>query len=293
MQPGRILVDRNNEFVVRTRVMEIGDVQLWDIASSPHEFDWTGTAGSQTSVISLALQLEGESASLQDGRATTLTPGSYSFFDWSYPHRRVFPTYGRTAVLRMPTNLLPMPRPAGAMLGTRYSASQGPGPLVSGVLRGIIESWPDDDRRQSSSLLAASIDLLSQLVAAHAQSAEGTSSRAERLVNAIKRDILTRLHDPTLSSQQIAEAHFMSLRQLHKLFEGTGETVASWVRTVRLNRVRADLADPQMHEWSIRDIGMRWGVTNPDTLTRSFTRLFGMSPREYRRSVAREGLEDR
>ena len=41
------------------------------------------------------------------------------------------------------------------------------------------------------------------------------------------------LDDPGLSPAEIAAAHHISLRLLHKLFQEQGETVAGWIRARR------------------------------------------------------------
>jgi AraC-like DNA-binding protein len=51
--------------------------------------------------------------------------------------------------------------------------------------------------------------------------------------------------DADLTPAQIAAAHHISLRQLHKLFHAGGTTVAGWVRQRRLDHCAHDLRDPR------------------------------------------------
>jgi AraC-like DNA-binding protein len=54
-----------------------------------------------------------------------------------------------------------------------------------------------------------------------------------------------------LSPAQIAAAHHISLRQLHKLFHADGTTVAGWIRQRRLEHCGHDLRDPR---WAARPV---------------------------------------
>ena len=74
----------------------------------------------------------------------------------------------------------------------------------------------------------------------------------------------------------------MSKRYLHRLFEEDGSTVSGWIRQLRLERCRRDLADPSRRDETVTSIGARWGLTNPAHLSRLFRDVFGVSPTEYR-----------
>ena len=56
------------------------------------------------------------------------------------------------------------------------------------------------------------------------------------LLERMRRYALEHLHDPGLGPDQIARAHFVSTRYVHKLFAAAGCGVAAWVREQRLER---------------------------------------------------------
>lgn len=93
-----------------------------------------------------------------------------------------------------------------------------------------------------------------------------------------------RLGDPELDPAGIAAANFISLRHLHGLFQEHGETVASWIRSRRLERCRRDLADPLLRHRTTTEIAFRWGFTDPSHFSRPFRTTFAMSPSECRPS---------
>ena len=92
--------------------------------------------------------------------------------------------------------------------------------------------------------------------------------------------------DHALSPASVAAAHFMSVRSLHLLFEGTGETVAATIRRRRLERCRDELGDPGNAGRPVAVVGARWGFADPAHFSRAFRARFGVTPGGYRRQAA-------
>jgi AraC-like DNA-binding protein len=84
----------------------------------------------------------------------------------------------------------------------------------------------------------------------------------------------------------IADAHFISLRYLHKLFEAEQTSVAEWIRRRRLERCRRDLLDPALRATPVGTIAARWGLHNPAHFSRLFRASYGVPPAEFRRLAA-------
>jgi AraC-like DNA-binding protein len=80
----------------------------------------------------------------------------------------------------------------------------------------------------------------------------------------------------------IARAHFVSTRQLHRLFAGTGETVTRRIRRLRLERCRRELADRRRATDSVTGISRRWGFPDLPGFSRAFRSTYGLSPTDYR-----------
>ena len=92
-----------------------------------------------------------------------------------------------------------------------------------------------------------------------------------------------RLGDPELGPEQIAAAHFVSTRYVHKLFAATGSGVSAWIREQRMERARDDLR--QSGDASIGSIASRWGYCDPASFSRAFRQTYGCSPRDMRRQA--------
>ncbi len=83
----------------------------------------------------------------------------------------------------------------------------------------------------------------------------------------------------------VAEAHHISVRQLHKLFHRRGLTVSSWIRERRLAGWRRALADPSNRGRSVQGLARDWGLHSSAHASRLFREAYGITPAAYRRSV--------
>ena len=106
----------------------------------------------------------------------------------------------------------------------------------------------------------------------------------------IRRFIEIHLSDPTLRPEEIALAFQISVRHLHRLFSVTGNTLAAYIRARRLEECRSDLANPRLQDHTITDLAFFWGFSDSAHFSHSFTKEFGVSPREFRaRAASSEG----
>ncbi|WP_433152417.1 helix-turn-helix domain-containing protein [Actinomadura nitritigenes] len=105
-------------------------------------------------------------------------------------------------------------------------------------------------------------------------------------VRAIKEWIEAHLRDPDLTPAAIAAAHHVSVRQLYRVFEPSGTTVARYVRDLRLERCRRELSDPSLAGLRIGAIASRWGLPDAAGFSRAFRAAYGLSPSAYRERAA-------
>ena len=114
---------------------------------------------------------------------------------------------------------------------------------------------------------------------------DGDRERAANPARALQRDRALRyidahLADPELSPRRIAVALGMSVRYLHLLFEGAGDSVAATILARRLDRCRAALtASPHR---SICEVAFAWGFADAGHFSRAFKTRFGKTPRDAR-----------
>jgi AraC-like DNA-binding protein len=112
-----------------------------------------------------------------------------------------------------------------------------------------------------------------EVVQASAREAQRT--RALRYIEA-------NLEDPRLSPRSIAVALKISLRYLHGLFEGTGQSVGATILAKRLERTRDLLTDPRYGRLNVSEIAFRCGFNEAAHFSRTFKARFGVRPTELR-----------
>jgi AraC-like DNA-binding protein len=95
--------------------------------------------------------------------------------------------------------------------------------------------------------------------------------------------ITSNLRSGPIRLEDLAAAHSVSARTIHRAFSLTGDTMKTVVRAKRLAAVREELVHTDR---TIAAIAYRWCYYDPSHLGREFRRHFGVSPSEYRESHA-------
>jgi AraC-like DNA-binding protein len=156
---------------------------------------------------------------------------------------------------------------------------------VSRLLGACISTLADDVLTSTAESIGTAIELtLGMLGAALTQHRESSdigprTSLYRRLTSFIEEQ----LADPNLSPAMIAQKHHISPRYLHLIFSEHGTTVGTWIRSRRLAKCRAELANLRKDR-SVTEIAMDWGFNDVAHFSRSFSSAFGISPREFRRT---------
>ncbi|MEU5755049.1 helix-turn-helix domain-containing protein [Streptomyces sp. NPDC047829] len=222
---------------------------------------------------------------------TLVTAGDMALFDTSHPLSCEFRDDGRlshVSLLRLPRASLPLPQHlVDRLLGTILPARTGSGALLASYLTGLRAEAgrcePEELRRLGAIALALSATLLasrtdSPLPADH-------EVRHQLLLVRVRAYIEASLADPGLGPATIASNHHISVRLLHQLFRDEPETVGATIRRLRLERSRADLANPTLCHCRIGEIAARWGFRHQADFSRAFRRAYGIPPSDYRRQI--------
>lgn len=90
------------------------------------------------------------------------------------------------------------------------------------------------------------------------------------------------LADEELDCERISRAVGLSQRQLARIFEQEGGSVARHIWGRRLERCRVDLTDPALRHLSVSELAFRWGFNHIAHFSRSYKRRFGETPSQAR-----------
>ncbi|MEP3278801.1 MAG: helix-turn-helix domain-containing protein [Stappiaceae bacterium] len=116
-------------------------------------------------------------------------------------------------------------------------------------------------------------------------SAGNSSVRSAHLLRA-EAFVHANLSERDLAPETIADGCGISVRYLHEVFRDTNQTLGQWIRELRLNAAREDLAAPENGR-SIAEICYRRGFGDQAQFSRLFKKRFGCTPREWKHSQVR------
>jgi AraC-like DNA-binding protein len=126
-----------------------------------------------------------------------------------------------------------------------------------------------------------SIELVRAVIATHLRAVKFA---ADPLAATLQLRILeyarNHLSDPQLCAEQIAAAHYISVRHLYKVLAESGISLADWIRTRRLEACRQELE--RTSSTTVATIARRHGFSNMSSFSRAFRAEYGLSPREWR-----------
>jgi len=251
--------------------------------------------GSDTDLCKIDVLVQGHGVVEQDGREARLGPGDLTLVDLARPARwRMSPS--RMVAVIFPRTLLPIRRDRVRRLtATTVHGDRGAGAVVSALAGTLADHLDDAHPAERTRLGTAVLDLAGVVLAARADGAGAVppETRQRALLLRIQSFVEQRLDDPALSPRAIADAHFISIRYLHRLFEQQELTVGGWIRERRLDRCRRDLSDPALADRPVSAIAAARGITNPSHFSRIFRAAYGAPPAEYRAAASAASVRPR
>ncbi|MEU6354282.1 helix-turn-helix domain-containing protein [Streptomyces sp. NPDC047072] len=245
----------------------------------------------------LSLILANDLYMAQRDNEARLHPGNLLLHDTSQPmDTRALPGTGRgeMVMLQVPRSTLPLrPERLNPLLAQVIPGGTGMSAVfaryivsVAGVIgRGEV------GEREVERLGEVALDLAAATLASYIDAEDRLSpeTRRQALLARIEAFVELNLADPELTPATIAAHHHISLGYLHRLFQHRERTVAAWIRHLRIERARADLADPRLRHHPVHALGARWGFPHAADFNRAFRAAHGVPPGDYRRQTLGAG----
>ncbi|MFE6866294.1 helix-turn-helix domain-containing protein [Kitasatospora sp. NPDC057692] len=220
----------------------------------------------------------------QNGRTVEVPAGAVSFWYTESPHAVDYPDGVDVRVCLLPRRAFPVHDEQLERVTATVADAGGPvAAVVKQCLLTLVETAEDCPGTVAGRLACNFADLVATLVteqaARDAPAAEDPRHTRIREIHAYMDRHLT---DPELGPRTIAAAHGMSVRSLHKLFEGEGATVSRLIQRRRLRASAEDLTRKDNGDSTVSGVAQRWGFTDPAHFSRLFRASYGISPSQWR-----------
>nr|WP_238426411.1 helix-turn-helix domain-containing protein [Streptomyces adustus] len=239
--------------------------------------------------VTLTLMRRGVAERSQDGRDAVVHPGQFALSDSRRPFDKALRQAFNLTSFHFPRSALKVSDlELRAVTATSFGWDEPLSALLAGHLKRLDSSAEAVAPTQGDRLATVTCDLLACLIQErHGRLAPQEPAAVQAMLLRVKEYMVRNLADPDLSLVEIASAHQVSLRYLHKLFETEGVTAARWIQQQRLERCRKELARTTSQAPTVTVVAHSWGFANASHFSRVFRLAYGISPREFQATARR------
>lgn len=285
--PLHILTPHPEEFEATLHEVRLDNVHLYDMTTSAHRVirlaeDITGT---EEAFCKMSLQIKGECELSQDGRHCVLVPGDLGIYVTQRPYELNYSTEQSSLVIIFPQRMMQMsPDQINLITATPVSRNSGLGRVAVPLFEQLAHNMNMLSGPHALNLVKSALDILVTVLSAETREVSqdtGGNIIFHRAVSYID----AHLGEEKLTPTVIADALFVSLRQLHTRFSERNLTVSSFVRARRLTAIRQDLANPLLMHEPIRTVSARYGLHDSAYVSKAFKQEFGESPAAFRKRI--------
>jgi AraC-like DNA-binding protein len=281
-------------FEGRMRIGRLGSLRVTTMEADANRMRRTKSliGPSPDELVGCALQVTGTASLVQDGHRAEVGEGDLVLYDTTRPFSFTYPRRFTAHVFQMPRRVLGVPdehvrRVSGRAIGTGDGLGAVLRPFLTSLAASVHSCPPSVAHR-----LAGHVgDLFATLIAdrVHPALPAGADTPHGHTVAGVRDYIGRHLGDPSLSPESIAKAHGISVRYLHRLFEGEGVTVSRLIQQRRLEECGRELAHQGGTAPTVSAVARRWGFVSPAHFSRAFRAAYGVSPRQWRELRAAPG----
>jgi len=259
------------------------DVGFSEVISKPQIVNRTdkqiSRAGEDDFLISF--QIENRCMVRQYGREALLTPGSFALYDSTAPYSLSFPEKFHQFVVQMPRDVLVrhLIEPE-KYVAVSVDASAGLGMVLKDFIFSLASELSSSEVQPSEVLSENLVSLIALSYSSSVVQSGLTESECvkDALIRRIKQFIENNLFDPTLNNNRIAESQGISLRYLHKLFQGQEESIHELILHKRLAAAYELLSADAGSRPTIESVAYHVGFSGAPHFSRVFKARYGVSP---------------
>ena len=270
----------------RVRAYEVDGLAVGDIAATAQSMTRTQRLvdGADAHYLLLGMQAQGVGGIRQGDRRIRLAPGDCVLLESCRGFELDFSESFNLWVFAFPQRLVRLGEQEQRLLAARrVDGRTGLAGVARRALLDLAGNADELSRSGSAGALALANDLLVALLSEPLADSRRLAGALQRtLPLRIKDHIDRHLADPGLDPVRVAAAFGISTRYLHRLFEPERETVAHYIRDLRLERVRLRLLDAAFAGRPISALAFDAGFGDLSGFNRAFKAKYGVSPRDLR-----------
>lgn len=234
--------------------------------------------------LQVGMVTQGRAVLEQDGREAVLEAGDFAIYETDRPFGWHFAGPWTLNVLTWPRELVPLGAEVTRAATARALGGDRLGAIVGHTLAETAESPPELSEAAGGRLAGQLAALLGTTIGESLRRDEilspGSAADLRRRVD----DYVTEhLADPDLGPDDIAHAHYISVRALHRVFADDDYSVGALIRRRRLQQARRRLLDPRDADVSLTQIAHACGFADLASFSRRFKQEFHEAPGSYRR----------
>lgn len=269
------------EFFGSVDQRDLGDLLITDWVCPPVE----GIRGSNCSrrdedALLLFTASAGRQIIETEDETVVLRPGTVLLMSTRTTGQFVIPERLTKRTIKVPMTAL-SPFDAGCRVPACLLLDTARSPLA-GLFQDFLASMDSHAGRMSAAEVEGARNALLVLIAGMIRASQadvGDTDLLPLLRRQLEAWIVDHLADGAIRVADLAAAHCVAPRTVHRAFASTGDTVGSIVRSHRLAAARGDLVNTKH---CIATIAHRWGFCDASHFGREFRREFSLSPGDYR-----------
>lgn len=232
--------------------------------------------------ILVTVPLRSEVEFSQLGRTTRCAPGQFILEHSDEPYEFSHGAENNMWVIKVPESALKARvGNTSRFCAQHFDTTQGMGLLFSDYLQLISRHCDKQPSEAALALMGVQLIELLGTTLREDSSVLQSSVSVVRSAHLARIDAYVRenLSDPELTPELLAARHGISVRYLHTLFKDTGQSVAQWIRDLRLQRAHEQLM-AALPGTSISQIAYACGFNDQSQFNHAFKRRFEHAPGE-------------
>ncbi|WP_221796465.1 helix-turn-helix domain-containing protein [Oceanobacter mangrovi] len=273
------IADNTDQFRATLNVSDLGSLKISQIQTSAIRYErrLEDLKLDHQDDIFLSLMESGSGHFRQDGNTVHHQSGDVLVYDSGKPYQFDYASEYQSTLLRVPRSLMQSRlNNVDNIGGLILPGNSAFGALVASLIRqnGLLAN--SAELKDGAALSAPMMDMIATSILQSTQGSFDRSTPQQDLLERIRSYIKANLTDDSMTLEQIASSHNISVRSLSRLFAQHNETPRGWLQAQRLAHAYNALATGQVR--NVTEAALSAGYRDLSHFSRSFKKTYGKTP---------------